>query len=273
MESRDIADLIKRLEDEDLEKQGLVIKNVLKSLAEKDFFFHSKYIMGYKDLIWRTHKEPVLVLESTANRKLVVEPRGTFKSSLCSVSYPIWRLAKNPNLTILLDSEVFTNSKNFLREIRTHFSANKRLQWLWGPWTGPVTSESEVIIGQRTANRKEASITVGGIETVKVGQHYDIIIGDDYNSPKNSDTPEKCTKVIDHVRYNLNILNPRAKAPDGLSVGEYVFAMTRYAERDIAGWALKELLGEKYLAEGKLKARDNDMILDDRLENDLKLTS
>lgn len=273
MENPDVSDLIKRLEDEDLEKQGLIIKGVIKKLAERDFFFFSKYIMGYKDLRWRTHREPCLVLESPANRKMLIEPRGTFKSSLASVSYPTWRLARNPNLTLLLDSEVFTNSKNFLREIRGHFSSNKRLHWLWGPWTGPVDSESEVIISQRTQNRKEASITVGGIETVKVGQHYDIIIGDDYNSPKNSDTPEKCSKVIDHVRYNLNILNPRAIAPDGLSVGEYVFAMTRYAERDVAGWALKDLLGEKYLAEGKLKTRDRDTILDDRLENELELTS
>jgi hypothetical protein len=126
------------------------------------------------------------------------------------------------------------------------------LNWIWGPWTGPLDNEGEITIAQRTAIRKEASITVGGIETVKVGQHYDIIIGDDYNSPKNSDTPEKCRKVIDHVRYNLSILNPRKIGPDGLSIGEYTFAMTRYAELDIAGWALSEILGEKHLAEGKL---------------------
>lgn len=194
----------------------------------------------------------------------MIMPRGTFKSTLVSVAYPIWRLAKNPNLTIMLDSEVFTNSKNFLREIRTHFSSNKRLQWIWGAWMGPVDNESETIIRQRTQNRKEASVTVGGIETVKVGQHYDLIIGDDYNSPKNSDTPEKCRKVIDHYRYNLNILNPG---------GEYCLAMTRYAELDIAGWILKEILNEKYLAEGQLKLRDHANLLEDRLDDALELTS
>lgn len=269
----DIARIIAKLESCSIREQGLVFRDAVKGIAENDFFFFSKYILRYKDLVWRTHAEPVLVLESPANRKMVVEPRGTFKSSLVSVSYPIWRLAKNPNLTILLDSEIFTNSKNFLREIRTHLKSNELLEWLWGPWMGPVDNESETIVAQRTANRKEASITVGGIETVKVGQHYDLIIGDDYNSPRNSDTPEKCRKIIDHVRYNLNILNPRAIAPDGMSIGEYVFAMTRYAELDIAGWVLKDLLGEKYLAEGKLKARGHDSILDDRLEDELELTS
>lgn len=168
-----------------------------------------------------------------------------------SVAYPIWRLCRDPNLTILLDSEIYTNSKNFLREIRTHLISNRLLKEIWGDWIGPVDNESEIIIKQRTRNRKEASITVGGIETVKVGQHYDIIIGDDYNSPRNSDTPEKCQKVIDHVRYNLNILNPG---------GEYVFAATRYAERDVPGFFLKEILNERHLAEGKLLLASADEI-------------
>jgi hypothetical protein len=267
---RDVQKLLAQLESRPLDKQGLILKESIKAVAYDDFFFFSKHILDYKDLRWRTHREPVLVLESDAHRKLVVEPRGTFKSTLASVSYPIWRLMRNPNLTILLDSEVFTNSKNFLREIRAHLNSNQRLQWLWGPWTGPIDNNSEVTIAQRTQNRKEASITVGGIETVKVGQHYDIIIGDDYNSPKNSDTPEKCRKIIDHVRYNLNILNPRAMGPDGLPTGEYCFAMTRYAELDIAGWALT-LLGEKHLAEGKLRASSRGIIVDDEIES-LKLS-
>jgi hypothetical protein len=109
---------------------------------------------------------------------------------------------------------------------------------------GGKWGESEITISTRKRNRKEASITVGGIGTVKVGQHYDMIIGDDYNSPTNSDTPEKCQKVIDHVRYNLNILNPG---------GEYVFIGTRYAERDVIGFLLKEILDEPHLAEGKMR--------------------
>lgn len=150
---------------------------------------------------------------------------------------------RDPNLTILLDSELFNNSKNTLREIRTHLESSD-FSLIFGGQEGPKWGESEITVAGRTRNRKEASITVGGVGTVKVGQHYDIIIGDDYNSPKNSDTPEKCRKVIDHVRYNLNILNPG---------GEYVFVGTRYSEIDISGWILKELLGENHLADGKMQ--------------------
>ncbi len=208
-----------------------------------DFFFFAKQFLGYKDLEWDVHGQFIQVFESKATRKIVVMPRGTFKSTLGSVAYPIWRLLRDPNLTILLDSELYSNSKNFLREIKHHFESAK-MQQIFGLQVGPKWDEGEIILKPRTKNIKEASITVGGLGTTKIGQHYACIIGDDYNSPQNSETPEKCQKVIDHVRYNLNILNPG---------GEYLFIGTRYAERDVIGWLLGDILGEKHLAEGKMK--------------------
>jgi hypothetical protein len=224
------------------EQSGTALK-VLREFYLNDFFFFSKRFLQYKDLEWDVHGQFIKVFESKADRKIVVMPRGTFKSTLGSVAYPIWRLLRDPNLTILLDSELYSNSKNFLREIKGHLESS-RMNKIFGPQVGPKWDEGEVIIKGRTRIRKEASITVGGIGTTKVGQHYDLIIGDDYNSPQNSETPEKCQKVIDHVRYNLNILNPG---------GEYLFIGTRYAERDVIGFFLGEILGEKNLAEGKLE--------------------
>ncbi len=208
-----------------------------------NFFAFSKEVLGYKDLDEDVHGQFIRVFESKAPRKLVVMPRGTFKSSLGSVSYPIWRLLRDPNLTILLDSELYSNSKNFLREIKAHLQS-ERLSRIFGEQVGSKWDEGEIILKSRTRNIKEASITVGGLGTVKVGQHYGMIIGDDYNSPQNSETPEKCQKVIDHVRMNMNILNPG---------GEYLVLGTRYAERDVIGFLLADILGEKHLAEGKLK--------------------
>ncbi len=208
-----------------------------------NFFFFSKQFLGYKDLEWSVHGQFIKVFESEAARKIVVMPRGTFKSTLGSVAYPIWRLLRDNNLTVLLDSELYSNSKNFLREIKHHFESAKMTQ-VFGPQVGPKWDEGEIILKSRTKNIKEASITVGGLGTTKVGQHYELVIGDDYNSPQNSETPEKCQKVIDHVRYNLNILNPG---------GEYLFIGTRYAERDVIGFFLKDILGESLLAEGKLE--------------------
>lgn len=228
------------------EVAGLHALEGFKELLRSDFLAYCRHALGMLDVNWRTHGEAIQALEAHAARKVLVLPRGTFKSSLGCVAYPMWRLERNPDMTILLDSEIFNNSKNFLREVKGHY-ASETYRRLFGARVGKKWGESEITIAPRLRNRKEASITVGGIGTVKVGQHYDLIIGDDYNSPSNSDTPEKCAKVIDHVRYNLNILNPG---------GEYVFIGTRYAERDVIGFLLKEILGETHLAEGKMQFAD-----------------
>ncbi len=218
----------------------------LRAMCLENFYFFAKRFLGYKDLEWPVHGQFVKVFESAARRKLVVMPRGTFKSTLGSVAYPIWCLLRNPDLTVLLDSELYSNSKNFIREIKGHLQS-ERMTRLFGPQEGPKWDEGEIILKSRRANRKEASITAGGIGTTKVGMHYDMIIADDMNSPQNSESPEKCQRVINHVRYNLNILNPG---------GEYVILGTRYAELDVIGFMLKEVLGEKHLAEGHLKLCD-----------------
>lgn len=231
-------------------------RTALKATFLEDFYLFAKYCLDYKDMTLQAHGEMVSVLESSSPRKIIVVPRGTFKSSLGSVAYPIWKLLKNPNEAILLDSELYTNSKNLLREIKGHL-VSERLTRIFGQQLGDKWDEGEIIIRGRTKNIKEASITVGGIGTTKVGQHYTCIIGDDYNSPQNSESVEKCQKVIDHVRYNLNILNPG---------GEYLFIGTRYAERDVIGFFLKDILGEHFLAEGKLKRGRPDLLAQTEME-------
>lgn len=223
--------------------QARIVPSLIRETYINDFYLFAKSLLNYKDMEWRTHGETIDVLESSAQRKIVVLPRGTFKSSLACVAYPMWLLERNPNLTILLDSELYMNSRNFLREIKGHYASSKYIK-VFGDRIGDKWGESEIVVRHRVQNIKEASITVGGIGTTKVGQHYDVIIGDDYNSNKNSDNTDKCQKVIDHVRYNLNILNPN---------GEYVWIGTRYAERDVIGWLLKDILNEPHLADGKMQ--------------------
>ena len=215
----------------------------LKAECLENFFYFAKDFLGYKDLEWGVHGQFISVFESGAPRKLVVMPRGTFKSTLGSVAYPIWRLLRNPDLTILLDSELYSNSKNFIREIKGHLQS-ERMTRLFGDQVGDKWDEGEIILKTRRQNIKEASITAGGLGTTKVGQHFGLIIADDMNSPQNSENVEKCQKVIDHMRYSLNILNPG---------GEYLIIGTRYHERDLIGFCLKDILGEDKLAEGHLE--------------------
>lgn len=203
-------------------------------LAKAEFFKRSlfllaKHLLGYKDLNWKTHGNAIQALESPKQRKLVVMPRGTFKSSICSVAYPIFRLLNNPNERILLDSELYTNSKNLLREIKLHLT-DIRLTELFGDFkTKDAWNEGEIIIAQRTKKLKEASITCTGMGAEKTGQHYSCIVMDDMNSPSNSGTPEARAKVIEHYKYMNAILEPN---------GTIVIVATRYSADDLPGYLL-----------------------------------
>ncbi len=209
-------------------------KNARAQAYKDSLYLTAKDLCGFKDLTWFTHGKMIEAIEENTERKLIVMPRGTFKSSLCSIAAPIWWLMRDPNERILLDSEVYTNSKNFLREIKGHL-ASQKFQEVFGDWQGPNWNEAEITIKGRTKIFKEASITCGGIGTVKVGQHYLRIIGDDYNSGNNSATSEARAKIVTHYKMNTAILDPG---------GTYMIVGTRYAIDDVPGWIIENEIAE-----------------------------
>lgn len=205
----------------------IIDKATIKSM--KSLYYLSHDILEFKDINHGTHKPIIDTLESASYRKLICVPRGCLKSTLACVAYPIWLLIRNPNLRILIDSELYTNSKNFIREIKNHLEGAV-LRSLFGDFKGPTWSEGEIIIKQRTKSSPQASITAGGVETQKTGQHFDVIIMDDLNSPSNTNTHENAEKVIQHFRYNHSILDPH---------GTMVVIGTRYSANDLIGWILE----------------------------------
>jgi len=182
-----------------------------------------------KDINLRTHGDMIAALEDhTCNRKLMIMPRGSLKTSIGSVAYPIWCLLRNPNERILLDSELYTNSKNRLREIRQHLESDSLCE-LFGTFKSNVWNESEIQIAQRTKIYREASITCSGLGASKTGAHYSKIIADDLNSALNSNTKEGCEKVVNHYRMATSILDPG---------GEIVLVGTRYSANDVYQFVL-----------------------------------
>jgi len=207
----------------------------LSRIAQAEFFRESlyltaKYLLGYKEVNPRTHGSTIANLSSDSKRKLIVMPRGTFKTSLAAVAFSTWSILRNPNIRILLDSELYSNSKNTLREIKQHLET-PRICELYGEFKNQnCWNEGEIIINQRTKVVKEATLTCSGIGAQKTGQHYDLIIADDMNSPSNSNTPEALVKVIDHYRYYTSILEPH---------GTIVVIGTRYSANDLIGHIIR----------------------------------
>lgn len=215
------------------DEQILEARNRLANKCKTSIYEICHRLLHFSDVNEKTHGDIIKALESPTKRKLIVIPRGCLKSSLGCVAFPIWLLVNNPNLRILIDSELYTNSRTFLREIKQHLESPD-FELLFGRFKAEPWAESEITIRQRTKNLKEASITVGGIGTTKTGQHFDVIIGDDMNSANNSNTPDNARNVINHYKMNLSILEPN---------GTYVIIGTRYSEADLIGHILSNELG------------------------------
>lgn len=208
------------------------------SLAERDlylssFYHFAKFCLGYKDLTARVQGPICKALQAETKRKLICVPRGTFKSSIASVAYPIWRIIHNPNIRILIDSEIFANSKNFLREIKGHIAGNDEFIKHFGNIVGPLWNEAEIIVSTRSKPLKEPSIACSGVEAGKTSQHYDLIIADDLSSYMNTRNPDVAKKTIDHYRLYKSLLEPE---------GTIVIIGTRYSELDIIGFVIENEL-------------------------------
>lgn len=139
-------------------------------------YHFAKYCLGYKEMTVKTHGPMARALQESTLRKMLCVPRGTFKSSLGTVAYTMWRLLHNPNERILIDSEKYTNAKNFLREITSHYVNNQEFIDCFGNWIGPLWNEGEAIVKTRTKALKEPSIACSGIGAGKTSQHYDCLV-------------------------------------------------------------------------------------------------
>jgi hypothetical protein len=230
------------LENEPVSYREIVYKQLVREAALKSLFYTAVHCLGYTDINANTHACIINCLMDSSRRKLLVLPRGSFKSSIACEAFPIWLLLKNPNLRILLDSELYTNSKNFLRKIRALLESEVMVRTFGTFRNDSNWNEGEITIAQRTQPNKEASITCSGVGAIKISQHYDVIIYDDLNSPANSATAEARQKIIDHYRMGTSLLEPN---------GTIVVIGTRYAQDDLPGWLLENEVN--YEGNGLLK--------------------
>lgn len=210
------------------------LKKLTREAYKQSLFKTVKYLCNFKDVTQYTHGNIITALEATTKRKLIIAPRGSFKSSVGVTAYCIWLIINNPNIRIFISSETFVNAKNFLREIKAILQSREFLN-VFGDMVGPRWSESEITVSTRTKIIKEATVTIGSIGVIKVGAHFDVMLLDDLNSNNNSGSPEACEKVISYYRYLISILEPD---------GTISITATRYSMLDIPQFVLdNEIMG------------------------------
>ena len=184
-------------------------------LTSKDLFYFAKYVLNYTALQEQPHRELCRILRGPSLRNLIVQPRGTFKSTIVTIADNILDIVKNPNIRILIDSQDVSTSKKFLEEIRSQFESNDELRKLFGDYVGDTWNDSSIRVPRDpnlpNFHAKDPTILTGGVETPRVGSHVDKLVEDDLCSEHNTNNSEQLSKVVDHWRRNQPILEPGGK--------------------------------------------------------------
>lgn len=194
----------------------------------EDLFYFAKDVLGYEGLT-ELHLSwfDILMREQFV---LLLAPPGHYKTTACTIAYPLFRLAENHNLRILLVNEILDNAKGFLREIKGQITQNERFRRRYGHWDLSADSWTEERIQiPRPQIRKEPSIAVASVLGTVVSQHPDLIIIDDPCSNRNTQTPHQRLKVIN---WFLRDLLPRLDEDHG----QMIVVMTRWHSEDLAGY-------------------------------------
>ncbi len=199
---------------------------------EIDFFNFTKYLLGY-DRLNDVHKSWSAEVDTTHKRKLFLKPRGTYKSTIYTIAYPLWKLVNNPNERILIANATSDNAEAFLREITTHLLRNQRFKDVFGNLIDGNTSKvSSVTLKSRIAFNKEPSISTVGVLGNLVSAHYSTIICDDLCNDKDRESESIREKKKAWFRDLISVLDPD---------GEIIVVGTRWHFNDLYKYIIEDL--------------------------------
>lgn len=188
-------------------------------------------------------------IESEENRRrLILMPRGHLKSTVSSVLYSLWRVYRNPNIRILVGTNIKRLGRGFIRELRQYFENGDLQKRVWNcrphvagnlvpaisaadrrkrnsqrnnDFTGEedinFADDSKLIWSMealqvlRSDILKEPTVMIASVGTTVTGDHYDLLILDDVVDFDNSASENKADTILDWTRDLESVLDPRQK--------------------------------------------------------------
>lgn len=180
------------------------LRDKLRYTALTNLYFMAKVVLGYKELSPRLHQEfcDYIIGTRQQRRRGALIPRGHFKSTIVSKSYPLWRLVPidesllanypdlvdwmpfhNPNHRVVIIGESADVGSKNLKDIKWNIVNNQMLAWLFpeiipSDLNNTIWREDEILL-PRSRSFDESSITTLGVGAKTTGKHWDIIIYDD----------------------------------------------------------------------------------------------
>lgn len=223
------------------------LRELVSRRCREDLFFLCKFVLGstrFKEGIdrfdWHHKKECDTLMALWKGRHendlkpfhVVRWPRGTLKSTIVSIGFPIWLGLQDPNIRILLDSENSAIAGRWLKAIKSQMEGQFFQELFGQTYDRNVRWNLEELTLIRTDDSlKEPTYDIGGVDKEKTSQHYEVILSDDIVGKTNSRTVEQVQKVNEHATLYRPLLDPG---------GFGVMSMTRWDHYDLGAQVDKE---------------------------------
>jgi hypothetical protein len=218
-------------------RKSLAIElELAKRRGKDDFYYFTKYILGYDRLVYRHHFPLCHFLTKKVEKKqgvhtirLILMPRGTYKSTIAAKALPLWLLLQDPNKTFLVTGEKLEKTKEIIKEQKGHIEDNAKFKFFYGDWScakkfGRKWTDDKIDVKPRTKISGTASVQMSSWESSETGKHVDCIVCDDLVGQSNVTSKELLDKVIAYWGELGRVLNPD---------GEMIVIGTRWDHRDL----------------------------------------
>ncbi len=234
-------------------REESALKEEARKRCTDDLHYLAKEVLGYNRITDHYHKRMAMDIDTPKYKfKLLLHPRGHFKSTIGTESRSIQKLLRNPNERILITNAKLENARRFLRAIAHHWNANPKFRWLWRDywieqysspfmraelgdkldWVMRDTQDEFTLL--RPYVGREASITTGSTEASLVSQHYSTILADDLINREFVRTVGMIERSVLYFKDLLDLLDPD---------GELEIIGTRWSHVDLYSWIIEEFGG------------------------------
>lgn len=225
---------------EQIEQTDALILEAKKKYYLENFYEFNRDILGWPDIYEPLHRKVCNFVQNNVKKKklLILMPRGSFKSSIVTIGFSLWRIAQNPGERIMLANATYPMACQFLSQIKNHLTRNKKFIELFGHLAAEADTWREnciTVSREKSYEKKEPTIWAFGGDSNVVGSHYSVAILDDMVNDKTITTREQIDKTIAFYRNTLDLVDPNK----GGNL-EVIVIGTTWDYSDLYAWILDE---------------------------------
>ena len=200
----------------------------VRARCRNDLFFLAREILGYRKINAATHGPVIAHLQSFegvkgrdvplgsvwrwipdtpmeelpgSRRRLLLDPRSWFKTTICTIAHSIQWILNYPDVTIFLLHAADAQAEEKFTEIKKHFTDNEAFRYYFPEYCPSKSRISkwgnslQFTVPNRTIISGTPTLTYGSIERVKAGSHYHVMKMADIVDMQNSQTAQMLAKV------------------------------------------------------------------------------